>query len=115
MKTIHYLTSLVACGAICCLTSCKSEQSSSAPQEEVVENMDTMARDFASQVKVTLDVTRVEDLVSQIPIQAQMSRGSGEDRIYKWRFDDGSAMVAYFRPAPGHQNGLLLHRVGFEN
>ena len=115
MKTIHYLTTFVVCSTICCLTSCDSERRSSAPREEATENMNTKARDFASQVKITLDVTRVEDLVSQIPIQPEMSRGSGDDRVYKWRFEDGSAMVAYFRPAPGHQNGLLLHRVGFEN
>lgn len=74
-----------------------------------------MARNFASGVKVTLDVTRVEDLVRQIPFQAEISRTNGEDRVFKWRFEDGSAMVAYFRPAPGDKKGLVLDRVGFED
>jgi hypothetical protein len=74
----------------------------------------TKARDFASGVHVTLDQTRPEDLVSQIPFQAEMKRGGGEDRVFTWRFDDGSAMVAFFRPAPGYKNGLVLHRIGFE-
>lgn len=87
----------------------------SATRGGSVENMDTMARDFAVNVKVTLDVSTVGDLTRQIPFQAEMSRGNGDDRIFKWRFDDGSAMIAYFRPAPGDKNGLLLDRVDFED
>ena len=95
-------------------STCSENSSSGRTASESKSNLRTQAREFAPKVKVTLDVTTPEELLRQIPFRAELSRGRGEDRIYKWRFEDGSAMVAYFRPASGHQNGLRLHRVDFE-
>jgi hypothetical protein len=71
----------------------------------------TQAQSLSKQVIVELDKTTVEQLVSQIPFQAKISRGNGEDRVFNWTFDDGSSMIAYFRPHQIINKGLLLHRV----
>jgi hypothetical protein len=51
--------------------------------------------------------------MKQVPGQPEITT-EGELRIYKWRFSDGSAMVARFKPSAQAGAGLVLHMVGFE-
>ncbi len=100
------ITFLFAITIIFAFTSCDQNKNSNS-----INNPPSKARSFSKHVIVELDKTTVEQLVSQIPFQAKISRGSGEDRVFKWTFDDGSSIIAYFRPHEIVNNGLLLHRV----
>jgi hypothetical protein len=73
----------------------------------------SMARQHAKSVKITLDSSQIADLMEQVPGQPEITT-EGELRIYKWRFSDGSAMVARFKPSAQAGAGLVLHMVGFE-
>ena len=55
------------------------ETSTSKPEPD----MSTQARQYAPKVKVTLDVTTPQQLMEQLPMRAETSRGQGEDRIFK--------------------------------
>lgn len=76
------------------------------------------ARKTTDKVKATLDVTTLEEFMSQMPdnVQPNMER-DGENRIFTWIFSDGSKLIAIFRPkgGEGSQQGLVLYSVDLQD
>jgi len=66
------------------------------------------ARSYSHKVRVTLDVTTVNDMMSQMP-----SSTPAGYREWTWKFSDGSQMVFSFKPVGGEGSGqgLLLDHV----
>lgn len=90
------------------------ERAAQGREDAAREVKESMAYGFSSEVQVSLDISRPEDLTRQINSAPEMSYGNGVERVFKWRFDDGSAMVAWCRPAGPPGGGLVVHRIGYE-
>lgn len=73
------------------------------------------ARSYSHKVRVTLDVTTVNDMMSQMPssMTPKISSTPAGYREWAWKFSDGSQMVFSFKPAGGQGSGqgLLLDHV----
>lgn len=78
----------------------------------------SMARQWATKVKATLDQTRLEEMMPQMPddIAPEAAR-NGENRTFTWRFSDGSELLATFRPRGGEGSGagLVLYMVDIKD
>ena len=72
------------------------------------------ANAYAKQVTANLDTTTLEQFEAQMPSGMQPSTElSGSNRKFTYTFDDGSKIIATFRPAgaEGSGQGLVLYMV----
>ena len=79
----------------------------------------SLAREYASRVRVALDSTTVEELVAQMPegMQPALERTATGRRKFTWRFSDGSQIIALFttRGPEGSGLGLVLYAVDLKD